>query len=130
MDGDRSFSWNLCAETDLVSENQLPGRSSFEGGVKFMVAESADRETLSEQPEFVRQTGVGFTLSPEEYQIITLIISGYTNQAMARRLGCSEATLHRRTLRIIEKLGVANKLELVLFALSHRFVNWCAHDSN
>jgi len=89
-----------------------------------ITAESTAHETPPQQSKSVCRTGgEGFVLSSEELQMITLIISGYTNHEMARYFCSSEATIHRRTLRIIEKLGVANKLELVLYALSLRVVN-------
>ena len=94
-----------------------------------MVAGSIGRETQPQQPKsFCRAGGEDLMLSSEEFQIIAMIISGYTKQEMARYFCFSEATIHRRTRRIIEKLGVTNKLELVLFALSHRVVNWFPRD--
>jgi DNA-binding NarL/FixJ family response regulator len=114
----------LCAEADLAGDNEHPEISSFQAGATLIAAESTDYETLPQQSKSVCQTGgETFVLSTEEIQIITMIISGYTNQEMARHLCSSEATIHRQTLRIIEKLGVANKLELVLYALSLRVVN-------
>ena len=69
-------------------------------------------------------------LTSEEFQIITMIVSGFTNQEMGRHFCCSEDTIYRRTLRIIEKLGVENRLELVLFALSHQVVERFPQDPN
>lgn len=61
-----------------------------------------------------------FTLSAEERQMVGLILGGYTNKDMARQFNLSESAVNRRTLRIFDKLGVTNKLELVLFACSRR----------
>ncbi|MGA2077769.1 MAG: LuxR C-terminal-related transcriptional regulator [Terriglobia bacterium] len=131
MDQDGGLICILSAEADLSSDDQRPGNSSFQAGATLIAAESTDHETLPMQSKSVCQTGgEGMVLSSEEFQIITLIVSGYTNQEMARYFCFSEATIHRRTLRIIEKLGVANKLELVLYALSHRVVNWFPRDPN
>jgi len=125
MDQDRGLLCILCAEADFSSDNQRPESSGFQAGAALIAAESADHETLPQRPKSVgRAGGEEMVLSSEEFQIITLIISGYTNQEMAHYFCCREATIQRRTLRIIEKLGVANKLELVLYALSQRVVNW------
>jgi DNA-binding NarL/FixJ family response regulator len=124
MDQDGGLICILCAEADLAGDNEHPESSSFQAGATLIAGESTAHETLPQQSKSVCQSGgEGFVLSSEEFQIITLIISGYTNHEMARYFCSSEATIHRRTLRIIEKLGVANKLELVLYALSLRVVN-------
>ena len=75
-------------------------------------------------PDSTPQSGdEDFTLSPEECRIVALIVAGYTQKELARHFSLSEAAIYRRTVRIIGKLGVCNKLELVLFALSHRIVD-------
>ena len=131
MDQDGGLLCILYAEADLASDNQHPGRSSFQAGTRSIAAESTDQETHPQQPKSVCQTGgETFVLSSEELQIITLIISGHTNHEVARHLCSSEATIYRRTQRLIEKLGVANRLELVLYALSQRVVDWFPRDTN
>jgi len=81
------------------------------------------------QPDSTRQAnGEDFTLSTEERRIIALIVAGYTNKDMARQFSLSESTIHRRTVRIIGKLGVANKFELMLFAINHRIFNRFPND--
>jgi len=131
MDHDSGLSCILCAEADFVSSDRHPRRSSSEAGVASMAEESAGRETPPQQPKSACQTGEeGLMLSSEEFQIITLIVSGYSNQEIGRHFCCSEEMIHRRTLRIIEELGVANKLELVLFALSHRVLSGFPGDTN
>jgi len=59
-------------------------------------------------------------LSPEEHQIIELILAGFTNKDLARYFDLSESTIHRRTCRIFGKLGVTCRVELVLFALERQ----------
>ena len=131
MDQDGGLLCFLCAEADLSSDNQRPGSSSSQPGARLITADRTAHEILPQQSKSVCRTGgEGFVLSSEELQIITLIISGYTNHEMARYLCSSEAKIYRRTQRIIEKFGVANTLELVLYALSHRVVNWFPWDPN
>jgi len=68
------------------------------------------------------RAGQEFGLTPRERQIIGLIGEGYTNKDMARKLGISENTAKHHLANIFDKLGVSNRLELVLFAVEHRFL--------
>ena len=65
----------------------------------------------------VRAGGRDFTLSPDERRIILFIMGGHTYTDMARRFSLAASTISRRTSRLLGKLGLANKLELVLFAM-------------
>jgi two-component system response regulator NreC len=65
---------------------------------------------------------VDFNLSTEEQRIVALIVAGYTNKDMAVHFSLSQSTIYRRTIRIIAKLGVCNKFELLLFAISHELL--------
>ena len=68
-------------------------------------------------------------LSVEERQIVALIVAGYTNKDIARHFSRSESTIHRRVIRVFAKLGVGNKLEMVLFAVSHGIVTRPPNDA-
>lgn len=72
----------------------------------------------SRQLESRRQPGgEDFTLSAEERRLIALVVAGHTNREMARHFSLSESTIYRRTVRVIGKLGAANRFELVLAAI-------------
>ena len=58
-----------------------------------------------------------FGLTARERQVMALVIAGYTNKAVARKLGITETTAKYHLTNIIDKLEVSNRLELVLFAL-------------
>jgi len=64
-----------------------------------------------------------FGLTSRERQVITLIVAGYTNKDLARKLGMSEHTAKHHLTHIYDKLGVSNRLELVLYAIDHRLVD-------
>ena len=66
--------------------------------------------------------GRDFMLSPEERRIIKSIVAGYTYADIARQFSLGASTISRRTGRLLGKLGVANKLELVFFAINHGIV--------
>jgi DNA-binding NarL/FixJ family response regulator len=63
-----------------------------------------------------------FGLSSREMEVIALIVAGYTNKDLARELGISENTAKHHLTNIFDKLGVSNRLELVLYAVDHSLV--------
>jgi len=58
-------------------------------------------------------------LTPREEQTVTLATEGLNNREIARQLNVKENTVKKSLLRIYDKLGVSNRVELVLYALSH-----------
>jgi len=58
-------------------------------------------------------------LTKRERQVVTLIGEGLKNKQIAHRLAISEPTVRHHLTSIFEKLGVKNRLELVIFA--HRY---------
>ena len=70
----------------------------------------------------IHANGKEFALSADERRIITFLAAGYTNVDIARQFSVDASTISRRTARILEKLGVANKLELILFAIHYGIV--------
>lgn len=59
------------------------------------------------------------TLTEREHEVIALVCQGLKNQTIAERLFVSEATVRHRLTSIFEKLTVADRLELVIFAFRH-----------
>lgn len=64
-----------------------------------------------------------FGMSRRETEVVALIVGGYTNKEIAKRITVSEQTVTRHLARILSKLGVANRLELILFALDHHLTD-------
>ena len=65
-------------------------------------------------------------LTPREEQTVNLVAEGLMNREIARELNLKENTVKKSLLRIYDKLGVSNRVELVLYALSH----WQARTSD
>jgi DNA-binding NarL/FixJ family response regulator len=63
-----------------------------------------------------------FGLSPREMEVIALIVAGYTNKDLARELRISENTAKHHLTNIFDKLGVSNRLELVLYAVDNGLI--------
>jgi DNA-binding NarL/FixJ family response regulator len=58
-------------------------------------------------------------LTPREEQTVSLVAEGLNNREIAGELNLKENTVKKSLLRIYDKLGVSNRVELVLYALSH-----------
>jgi DNA-binding NarL/FixJ family response regulator len=79
------------------------------------------RQMNPAHPDSVARQGFGVT--SREMEVIALVASGYTNKDLAHKLGITEHTAKRHLTNIFDKLGVSNRLELVLFAIDHRLIN-------
>jgi two-component system nitrate/nitrite response regulator NarL len=53
-------------------------------------------------------------LTPRELELTALVVSGLRNRDVATRLGISEGTAKLHLYNVYKKLGVANRVELVL----------------
>jgi DNA-binding NarL/FixJ family response regulator len=59
------------------------------------------------------------TPTAREREVIVLLCEGLPNRQIAARLCISETTVRRHLTTIFSKLGVADRLELVIFAYRH-----------
>lgn len=59
-------------------------------------------------------------LTPREEEVVALVAEGIGNREIADKLEIKENTVKKALLRIYDKLGVSNRVELVLYALTHR----------
>lgn len=89
-----------------------------------------DRETVSDLVQLLQRLmprrvpdRMNFGLSPREMEVVAAITAGYSNREIAQRLGLSEQTVKHHVTNIFDKLGLSNRMELVLFAISHRLVD-------
>jgi two-component system, NarL family, nitrate/nitrite response regulator NarL len=60
------------------------------------------------------------TLTEREREVISLIGEGLKNREIAERMYISEATVRHHLTSIFNKLGVADRLELVIYAYQHQ----------
>jgi DNA-binding NarL/FixJ family response regulator len=59
-------------------------------------------------------------LTRREEDVVQLLLSGMTNRAMATHLKLSQHTIKNYFFSIFEKVGVSNRVELLLYAMSRR----------
>lgn len=79
---------------DTLWDRALPVRSSAD------LAASEDGEAPSA------------ALTAVEQQIVQMLVTGLTDQAIGRQLGLAERTVQRRVQAIMRRLGVDNRLQL------------------
>jgi len=80
------------------------------------------------EPPIVRQRDVKRTentlgITPLERQIVAVIVAGFTNKVSAEMVGVSQRSLQHHIAAIMAKLHVANRFELVLFALHNNLID-------
>jgi DNA-binding NarL/FixJ family response regulator len=73
------------------------------------------------QAPALRVVGAGgeTLLTSREEQVVALVADGLSNRDVASELGLSEHTVKKYLFRIFEKLGISNRVELVLYAVHH-----------
>ena len=59
-------------------------------------------------------------LTEREREVVDAIIRGSSNKAIAQALSVSEQTVKNHVSRILEKCGVANRVELAMLAAGGR----------
>jgi DNA-binding NarL/FixJ family response regulator len=62
------------------------------------------------------------SLTRREWDIVTLVAEGLKNQQIAERLCISQATVRNHLTSILDKLGVANRFELAVYAFRRGLV--------
>jgi len=58
-------------------------------------------------------------LSKREMEVVRSLAEGLSNREIAQRLGLSQHTIKNYLFRVFDKLGVANRVELLFMTLSH-----------
>ena len=75
-------------------------------------------EALCASPTIRAVNAQGMTLlSPRELELVQCLAEGLTNRAIGDRMGLSQHTVKNYLLRIFDKLGVSNRVELLALTL-------------
>jgi len=101
----------LCRCISVVQEGQFWASAEQ---VSYIV--DALKSNLS--PRVVNAKGEKL-LTPREEQVVNQVVEGIGNRRIGQLLGIKENTVKKSLLRIYDKLGVSNRVELVLYALTH-----------
>jgi two-component system response regulator NreC len=103
------------ADSELLSaiRGVHRGRTVLDSTLAVMVVQGAiGKKVTGGQP-----IGPASLLSPREREVLDLIAQGYTNQQIADRLGLSVKTVETYRSRLVEKLGLRSRADLVRYAL-------------
>jgi DNA-binding NarL/FixJ family response regulator len=104
----------LCKSVHCVYQGQIWADNDL---VRYMI------ETLSRpQSREVTDSRGKKLLTAREQEVLHLLADGMSNYQLAAHLKLSEHTIKNHLFRIYEKLGVSNRMEAVLYALSPRKV--------
>jgi two-component system, NarL family, response regulator NreC len=103
------------ADAELLSaiRNVHRGRTVLDPTLAVMVVRGGLRKSETPAPP----RGRADLLSPREREVLDLVAQGYTNQQMADRLGLSVKTVETYRSRLVEKLGLQSRADLVRYAL-------------
>lgn len=74
------------------------------------------------KPNGESQPANTFGLTPRELEVTAAVVDGQTNKDIAETFGISVSTVKHHLTSIFDKLGVYNRVELVLFALNRELV--------
>ena len=75
--------------------------------------ESTSVETQDKQQKY-------FGLTRRELEIVNFVVAGYSNPEIAKKCSISEQTVKHHISNIFDKVGMYNRVELALFAVSHK----------
>lgn len=87
-----------------------------------LVSELVDRLAVISDSNINNSQGY-IELTPRENEILKLLASGFTNNDIAKRLVISVYTVKNHVHNIFDKVGVANRAQLVAFALTKGLVS-------
>lgn len=123
-----------------MEESPLFAQQAFDAGaIGFVLKDRADSELVeaihraARGEEFVsscvapgldmlRRAVGGDDLSPREVEVLRLIALGHTSAEIASKLQLSRRTVETHRARILRKLGLRTRADLVQFALRRRLI--------
>ena len=73
--------------------------------------------TQLKPPQLIRPEQMAL-LTQREREVVCMVAEGMNNRDISVKMGVSEHTVRNYIFRIFEKVGVSNRVELVLYALS------------
>jgi len=90
------------------------------GGQRVVNLVKALHELMQQAAEMPERKTYGLT--PRELEVVGCIVEGCSNKDIAKQFAISEETVKRHLSNIFDKTGVSTRLELALFAISHKLV--------
>lgn len=119
--GARGIALKECTSGDLMDGIRLvtEGRYWVAGDCMNSLVEAIRDEAALDAPA---RKSKDFGLTRRELEIVGLVVAGYSNPEIARKCAISEQTVKHHMSNIFDKVGMYNRVELALFAVSHAIV--------
>jgi DNA-binding NarL/FixJ family response regulator len=111
--GASGYVLKAAADQDLVNAVRAAAR-----GEPFLT--SSAQQTLIR--EFLERGGEQGELTPREQEVVKLIAEAHTNREIAEILQLSEKTVESHRARVLQKLGMRDRVELVRYAIRRGLV--------
>lgn len=115
--GAAGYVLKAAADSELITAI----RTVSSGGT-YVYPTLASRLVVGVQPPLHFETDSARTLTPRETQVLQLLALGYTNQEIAEQLVVGVRTVETFRKRILEKLGLHTRAELVRYALTNNLI--------
>ena len=94
-------------------------RNCFRCGKEFQSGSGNRICVVCRRPKEQRKTTLNPNLSFREKQVVNLVCKAKLNKEIAHELHLTEGTIKEYLNRIFRKLGVSNRTELAIWALTH-----------
>ena len=106
---------------DSAAEQLVAAIRKIAAGGAYVSPETAERLALGASP---RADAAPHTLlSDREFQVLQLIAGGQSVGEIAKRLAVSVRTVSTHKTRVLHKMGLANRAELIRYALEHKLLD-------
>jgi DNA-binding NarL/FixJ family response regulator len=102
----------LCRCISVVHQGQFWANTEQMGYIISALASSSLARVINANGDVL--------LTAREEQLVSSVAEGIGNRGIAEQLGIKENTVKKSLMRIYDKLGVSNRVELVLYSLTHR----------
>ncbi len=94
-------------------QNVLAGKKYITSSIAEKLAKAIEKESNKDPHEF---------LSNREFEVFVLLASGKTTSEISEKLSISGTTVSTYRFRILEKMGLKNNSDIIVYALEHKLV--------
>lgn len=105
------------AELTTAVRSAAAGRSVLDAAVTGKILDRYRQLTKTADA-----SGGPFSLTPKEIEVLGLVGAGLSNSQIAERLGYSQSTIKNRLSVIFSKIGVEDRTQAAIYALTHGLV--------
>jgi DNA-binding NarL/FixJ family response regulator len=101
----------------------LEGESPLNQEVAMRLLISLIEEGQQKERAAAPNPSLSAPLSVRELEVLGLLVRGHSNQQIARELSISVSTVKNHVHRIIDKLGVSDRVQAAILAIEHDLIS-------